>query len=142
MKLILSKTIEESEKSEIEKNFKEFLWLVPNWLQFFKINIYAGESSTCLADMTTQYQYREAAMNIYSPWFIAEDYMKRDTILHELVHLHNTPLFSFAERTLTTFFDQNNLSVSKDIVIDELTRYLEAATQDLTFCINKKFESG
>lgn len=132
--VVWNKNIESQNKEEIQKFLTPYLWMIPTWVH--KITITLAESEGNLAGMRTRFQYREVDLDICPEWFIRTDEVKADAILHELCHMHNYQIFDFADRLIDKFIEDEK---TKEVLSDELTRYLEGGTQDLTRAILSKF---
>lgn len=136
MEIIFNKAIEEENRKEIEKYLNEFIWLIPSWLHKLTVFVNTNDEIGHLAGMRTRFQYREADLDICPEWFVRNREEKRDAVLHEFCHLHNYQIFDFADRLIQEFVTDEKASA---MLSDEMTRYLEGGTQDLTRAILNKF---
>jgi hypothetical protein len=135
MEIIFNKQIEPKNKAEISSYLNKYKWLIPSWAHKITVSIVHSEDAGNLAGMRTRFQYREIEMDVNPEWFVRSHEVKEDAILHELCHMHNYQMFDFADRLIETYIKDEK---AKEMLSDELTRYLEGGTQDLTRAILNK----
>lgn len=119
--------------AEILENFR---WLLPAWLQILTIHFDGDNQNT--AFITVNKDYRFANLTICGNWVGETEFCQNDTIIHEFLHLHFSPVKNYALDTLDILSEDETV---KRLIKNELISRNEAATQDLAWIINKKFNA-
>jgi hypothetical protein len=130
MKLIWDKNTSDAHRKQIEAVLKKYEWLYPTWLHRMYVGLYVTDELQTLARIKVVEQYRDANLQIFTAWLLSEKEEQENTIIHELVHLHNCPLFSMACR-----------HIEDEKIQSELERYLEGCTEDLAHAIQTKWKN-
>jgi hypothetical protein len=113
----------------VESYFEPLAWMVPRWCE--RVNVMWSEASEEDTAMNTQahFSYRFGEVTVYPCWLGLREEVKRNVVLHELIHLHLLPLHDYANNTLGKLLKDNEVfKAHAQGVLDE---YHEGATQDL-----------
>jgi hypothetical protein len=139
MEINWNKNIEPHNKAEIEKHLNPFLWLVPKWCQEIHINLFDSSSKhgDSAIETITNYEYRFIQIDFFSCWLNCSDETKKESVIHELAHGFTNLIYYQARRAVIAGTADNE--ALQGFALDELSKTIEAATQDLAFAIYNKF---
>lgn len=108
--------------------------LIPDWCSHVWVAWCAGDSSndSTVADITAHYDYRWARMNVYASWLDQTEELKRELLIHELMHLYIAPLSDYARDTLKLLCPKEDAAKFNASLIEQVRERCESVTQDLT----------
>lgn len=135
MQIKWDNNIEPKAKAQLEDILADFNWIIPDWLNVLSITVQPDGDEGARASISVDYTYRFATMVVHSFWFHMEERARRETLLHELIHLHTNPMFDYALNVVERLASDE---ASSELLRDEITAKLEIATVDLTTAILKK----
>ncbi|MDQ3747981.1 MAG: hypothetical protein M3367_03035 [Acidobacteriota bacterium] len=118
----------------------ECVWLMPVWMQRLRVG-WCGEEGT-IATMQTEKDYRYCRLTIHPEFLQHDGSYQRQVLYHELLHNFNNPVTDYAEEVFEMLCDKLENEELKTVVIKELKRKREAATEDFAFVIANKFKDA
>lgn len=125
-------------QKEVEDLLAETAWVLPLWLQKLFIGWDAGDSDS-IATTYTDKDYRFARLTVCPHILNKEKHHRKQSIIHELLHTHNAPFADYVDELLDLLCPESEQPKFRESMKKELTRKLEAQTQDLAFAIANKF---
>lgn len=113
-------------------------WLIPGWCQdiFIHWNCEAPESGVN-ASVDAYYDYRWVRLDLYPGWLNGDGNLRREDIIHELIHISVNPALDYAEKTLKELLEEDAPKFHKSVK-DQFRALAESAVQDLTYSIAKR----
>lgn len=117
---------------------EQMLFLTPAWVRLlvfdFEHNAEEGSSHTVPAYLTAQDDYLYAHITLSDSWLSESDYDRAFTLMHEFIHLHESPTYHFARRCLEELMSPGADSPRSEpkLIMQEYLRKYEAQTQELT----------
>lgn len=129
-KFVCDATVPPEIRTAVNNYFVPLEWMVPAWCQRVAVSWDRDSADGCSAHITVHFEYRAAELTLTSLFLEIDEPMRRDTALHELIHLHVNPLFNYADRTIGALLKDDE--GQKERALEELRRYIEGVTQDLT----------
>jgi hypothetical protein len=108
--------------------------LIPDWCSHVWVAWSANDTdnASTVADITAHYDYRWARMNVYASWLDQAEDFKRESLIHELMHLFVAPLSDYARDMFKLLIPNNEASKFNKATIEQLRERCESVTQDLT----------
>ena len=133
MNIIYSKGLPREYRPVVDKLLNEHLYICPLWLQ----RIYVGFDSTenIIASWELNQDYRRAHLTIGIDFLHVDDEMRRETIIHELIHSFTIPL----KKVCCDAF--NDLDVDErlgTVLLRRIDEVMEQVTQDFTYSLARK----
>jgi len=106
-------------------------WMIPRWCEHVNV-VWVDDGSDSSASIAVHFEYRFAELEIHPTFMSCTEDERRDTCIHEFIHLHVNPLYNFADRTFKVLIEDAKLQAHS---LEELRRYCEGVTQDLTHVV-------
>jgi len=113
-------------RGAIEPSIKEFLWLLPPWIQSLTLR-YKLELSS-IAESMVKKPYRFAVISVGPSFLLYKSDERREAIIHELIHI----IFAGLQHTVEHIIDGDGFKYK--IYEDAL----ECSVSDLAFLINRE----
>jgi hypothetical protein len=121
-------------KPELSRFLDDLNHLIPDWCSHVWVQWYSndsGNASTC-ADITVYYDYRWARMNVYASWLEQTEEFKRESLIHELMHLFIAPLSDYARDIVKLLVPEDEAEKFHKATVSMMSERCESVTQDLT----------
>lgn len=108
--------------------------LIPDWCSHVWVawNANDTDNASTVADITAHYDYRWARLNVYASWLEQTEEFKRESLIHELMHLFIAPLSDYARDVVKLLVPANEAEKFNRSVIEQVRERCESVTQDLT----------
>jgi len=110
---------------------KRYEWLVPLWCQRILVRFRGDSEDGEDADCTTRKDYRWSVITIRGNFLEETERGRRISIVHELVHIPTTRVFSYAADTVDLLFKDGDAPKFHQHIKDGLREHYEAGVQDL-----------
>ena len=119
---------------ELHRYLDPLAYLVPDWCSHVWVAWCAGDTNddSTVADITAHYDYRWARMNVYASWLDQTDDLKRELLVHELMHLYIAPLSDYTRDILKLLIPESEAEKFSKSTREQVRERCEAVTQDLT----------
>lgn len=142
MKIIYHATIQPHNKMEIERLLQKWLWLVPAWCHILYVNLWDSQGDNCekIADVKTNYDYRNIDLSLYTCWLDRDDERKESALVHELVHSFTAIVADHARNSFDTLCPKADAEKFNQHLQLELQQRYEASTEDLARAIYERFK--
>jgi len=125
MNLIYTNSVGEAIQPLIHERISTITHLFPGWVQDVIVIYTELNEKNSSAAVEVFHQYRYVNLHIY-PSFLSDIFWE-ETLLHELVHIVNTPYTQVVEDILENFVDSNfQAYVKQQLLLSE-----EAVSQDM-----------
>lgn len=117
-------------------------WLLPRWCQgcdvyFVDAPERVGMGRNAAADATTFDAYREARIRISAKWLTEPKEVRRDMLIHEIMHIPVGVLFNFASNEIEDLLPQEEDDKHRKTVLRELNTRWEQTVCDLADTISE-----
>jgi hypothetical protein len=121
-------------KPELARFLDTLNYLVPDWCSHVWVAWRAGDTgnNSTVADITAFYDYRWARMQVYACWLDQSEEFKRESLVHELMHLFVAPLSDYAKAMLKILIPEEEASKFSKSTVAQITERCDSVTQDLT----------
>lgn len=119
---------------ELRRFLDDLDYLIPDWCSHVWVAWCAGDTGneSTVADITAHYDYRWARMNVYASWLDQTEELKRELLIHELMHLYVAPLSDYARDILKLLCPKEDAAKFNASLIEQVRERCESVTQDLT----------
>lgn len=117
---------------------RQYLWLVPGWCQTLTVRytVLPGDKNPhSEAAVWVSDQYRRVEICFYATWLDDNPSRRRETVIHELLHVVQQVTAGEHERTLGRLLDDDAAPKFKATLNENWVRAVEMQNQDLTFAI-------
>ncbi|HNC56726.1 MAG TPA: hypothetical protein PLP33_14870 [Leptospiraceae bacterium] len=112
--------------------FEQFHFVVPKWVEdVYVVFENDQDKNFAVAETLTDIEYRRIFLRFY-PDFIYERTDKLYQFVHELVHSIYGSVYNYSHTTFSSILSGVGDEKLKEHVLDELRKYNEGSTQDLT----------
>ena len=122
--------------SIVEPLLTEFAWLVPPWCHVITVTygVQLNAIMTCQLDA----DYRAARLNVGPKFLSIPDDIRRQTIIHELIHVFVLPIADYAMDAIEKALPDEENPKLKSVILEELRERNEQTTEDLSFVLARK----
>ncbi len=125
-------------KPKVSEILGNFSWIFPAWLQRLTVH-YKPDDPDSSAFTSVAHDYRFANITICGYWVNETPDAQIEQIIHELIHIHFSPLKNYAVETVETLCGGEDKKMFQ-IIKNELVSKNEQATQDFAYSIANKFK--
>jgi hypothetical protein len=114
--------------------------IVPPWIDKVHVEcrVNGGETQDCIAEITTQAEYRRALLTVFSLWLNETPEHREHCIVHELIHAYTHAQRVFAKDAvrLATEGTKNEADL-RAYLFEQERKINEATTEDLTLMLRR-----
>lgn len=144
MKIIYHATIQPNNVAEIDRFLQKWLWLVPAWCHVLYINLWDSQGEDCekIADVKTNYDYRNIDLSFYTLWLDRDEERKESAIVHELTHGFTAIVADYARNSFDLLCPKGDAEKFNQHLQQELHQRYEASTEDLSRAIYERFKDA
>lgn len=145
--IIFHGSIPEHLRAEVALYVRAVAWLIPSWCIQFYVDwmVFTEENgdaggAAISAKVYSRVEYAYAFMTLSSVWYAEPPYERVYTLVHEMIHVQASALYTFVQFSLKALLDiegEGNGPRSK-IVLEELRMKNEAFTQHLAMRITQQ----
>jgi hypothetical protein len=120
-------------RAELEPYLPLIDTLSPQWCSRVRVCWEAAcKTDDCIACTTVMYDYRYGTITIHGAWLDGPNDWRKETIVHEVLHLYVTPLSGFTRHLIGQFTEDAKLTA---ITQEQTREYQESLVQDLTLLV-------
>jgi hypothetical protein len=120
-------------KPAIREALGYLILLCPGWVNNIYIDFHAHapeeQAGFTLAEMRADYAYRRVYLTIYPRWLWENERSRKETLVHEAVHVLNAPVQNYVEAAIKAMFKDNK--ASEDLFVAGWRIANEASTEDI-----------
>jgi hypothetical protein len=128
-------------RETVHAAFLECSWLVPGWCQRVYVSWDGNGHSEAALSINVDYECRWAWVDVYPAWLNSGPQIRRENVIHELLHISLNVLWDYARETIETLLKEEAPRFHT-VADKELRTRLESATQDLAFLIDRKLTAA
>lgn len=128
MRILWDPVIPPEVRAAAEPTLDEWKTRLPGWISDLTVSFDQKDGVNC--SINVQYEYRRAYLYLHGAWLEQSTDMRREDILHELIHLFLEPMQGSISSLTEHLLKDNPTFLGW--VEEEIERGLEASTCDLT----------
>lgn len=117
----------------------QYLWLLPSWMRLLHVgyrHAHENGDEQSLASCSVQPEYRQGAILVYAPWMSSNARERRQTVIHEMLHVPLGPMVKEQEEALDRLVPEDEAPKFRDTLKEQWRQRFEGSVQDLTFSIS------
>jgi hypothetical protein len=129
------KSLPDAVRAEVERFLPELAVFVPAWCQRVTVIWSQRDDDGENMSISVNYEYRFATLYVTPLWLAGDDRVKREDIIHEMVHISIGPLANYARETFKLLLDDS--PKFRQHADNELRVRHELVTQELAFILSR-----
>ena len=128
--------VPESVRREVKPFFSLIDRLAPRWCSRVWVQweaVCEGDEA-CKAETVTRYEYRYGAITLHGKWLDDDAECRRETIIHETLHLYVSPLSGYVRHLASSLSGDETMET---VTGEQCREYQESVVQDLTLLVSE-----
>lgn len=132
----LQDEVPDSVRAEAEKYFPLIDRLAPQWCSrvWVRWKAVCVNDEECKACAVVMYEYRYAVITLHAKWLDYPEDDRRETIVHETIHIYIQPLSGYAHHLIVELVGEDNVTLTA-ITKEHCREYQESVVQDLALMV-------